>query len=55
MRHLPHIARYGHIRFADLMRFAGVGKAPDGNTLALALALELALISGPLTSKVPKS
>ena len=53
MRYLLYIVRHSYLRFADLMRFARVGKALNGN--ALALALELALSNGLLTSKVPKS
>ena len=53
MRYLLYIVRHGYLGLADLMRFARVGKAPNGN--ALALALELAPSNGLLTSKVPKS
>ena len=51
--YLLYIVRHGYLGLADLMRFARVGKALNGN--ALALALELALSNGLLTSKVPKS
>ena len=53
MRYLLYIVRHGYLGLADLMRFARVGKALNGN--ALALALELAPSNGLLTSKVPKS
>lgn len=53
MRYLLYIVRHGYLGLADLMRFVRVGKALDGN--ALALALELAPSNGLLTSKVPKS
>ena len=53
MRYLLYIVRHGYLGLADLMRFARVGKAPNGN--ALALALGLAPSNGLLTSKVPKS
>jgi hypothetical protein len=52
MRYLLYIVRHSYLRFADLMRFARVGKALNGN--ALALALELAPSNYLLTSKVPK-
>jgi hypothetical protein len=53
MRYLLYIVRHGYLGLADLMRFARVGKALNGNTLAL--ALERAPSNGLLTSKVPKS
>jgi hypothetical protein len=53
LRYLLYIVRHGYLGLADLMRFARVGKALNGN--ALALALELAPSNGLLTSKVPKS
>ena len=53
MRYLLYIVRHGYLGLADLMRFARVGKALNGN--ALALALELVPSNGLLTSKVPKS
>lgn len=47
------MVRHGYLELADLMRFARVEKALNGN--ALALALELVPSNGLLTSKVPKS
>ena len=37
MRYLLYIVRHGYLGLADLMRFVRVGKALDGNALALAL------------------
>jgi hypothetical protein len=52
MRYLLYIVRHGYLGLADLMRFVRVGKALDGN--ALALVLELAPSNRLLISKVPK-